>query len=168
MHTGSPGLAVCALALLACQPRAEQAGESTVRDSASAEAGTSAQNVGHSDTMHVYVHNVKAGKEAEYERWVREVWMPSVEKAGQKYPEVRQANKGQRLFAPTQKQKDSSSNYVWLFEPAPPASATTDSWVFPDSFLVAGGYSPRDAAAQAKALWAIVTSADGGEVVRKF
>jgi hypothetical protein len=154
-----------ALLVLACQPRAEQ---STASSSTTANPGVSAENVARSDTMHVYVHKVKAGKEAAYEKWVHDVWMPSVEKAGRKYPEVSQTNKGQRLFAPTQKEKDGSSRYVWLFEPAPPSSATTDSWIFPDSFLVAGGYSASDATAQAKALWAMVTSADGGEVVRKF
>jgi hypothetical protein len=168
MHTRSLGVAGFAIAVLGWQPRAEQAGEPANQSSASAEAEVSAQNIGRSDTLHVYVHNVKAGKEADYEGWVRDVWMPSVEKAGRKYPEVQQANKGQRMFAPTQKQKDGSTNYVWLFEPAPPASAATANWAFPDSFLVAGGYSSSDAAAQAKALWAMVTSAEGGEVVRKF
>jgi hypothetical protein len=139
------------LTVLGCQSRAEMAGEPATRDSALAQTGTSAQAVRHSDTMHVYVHNVKNGKEAEYERWVGEVWMPSIEKAGQKYPEVRQANEGQRLFAPTAKREDG-----------------TEKWTFPDSFLVAGGYSPTEAAAQAKALWALVTTAEGGEVVRKF
>lgn len=153
------------LAVLGCQPRAEHADESGAGDSATARAGRSP---GHSDTMHVYVHNVRASKELEYERWVHDVWMPAVEKAGQRYSEVRQASKGQRLFAPTKKQQDSSANYVWVFEPAPPRSVTTDSWIFPDSFLVAGGYSPRDAAAQAKALWRMVSTANGGEVVRKF
>jgi hypothetical protein len=156
------------LTVLGCQSRAETAGEPATRDSALAEASVSAQAVRRSDTMHVYVHNVKAGKEAEYERWVREVWMRSLEKAGQKYPEVRQANESQRLFAPTAKREDGTSNYVWLFEPAPPSSPVTDSWTFPDSFLVAGGYSPSDADAQAKTLWALVTTAEGGEVVRKF
>lgn len=155
------------LTVVACQPRAEQAGEPAIRDSASEGAGASAQNPSHSDTMHVYIHNVRPGKEAEYERWVGEVWMPSVEKAGKKYPEVREATEGQRLFAHTEKQKDGSTRYVWLFEPAPPSTEATANWTFPDSFLVAGGYSPRDAAAQAKALWAL-TTAEGGEVVRKF
>jgi hypothetical protein len=156
------------LTVLGCQSRAEMAGEPATRDSALAQTGTSAQAVRHSDTMHVYVHNVKNGKEAEYERWVGEVWMPSIEKAGQKYPEVRQANEGQRLFAPTAKREDGTRNYVWLFEPAPPSSPVTEKWTFPDSFLVAGGYSPTEAVAQAKALWALVTTAEGGEVVRKF
>lgn len=156
------------LTVLGCQSRAEKAGEPATSDAASSETGVSSQTARHSDTMHVYVHNVKAGKEAEYERWVREVWMPSLEKAGQKYPEVRQANEGQRLFVPTQKREDGTRNYVWLYEPAPPSSPVTDNWTFPDSFLVAGGYSASDAAAQAKALWALVTTADGGEVVRKF
>jgi hypothetical protein len=117
--------------------------------------------------MHVYIHNVKAGKEAEYERWVREVWMASLKKAGQKYPEIRQGNEGERLFARTEKRQDGTRDYFWLYEPAPPSSPATDSWTFPDSFLVAGGYSPSEAAAQAKALWALVTTAEGGEV-RKF
>jgi hypothetical protein len=156
------------LAVLGCQPRSDQTERHNVDEPASAHADTLAHSATHSDTIHVYVHNVKAGKEADYEQWVREVWMPSVEKAGKKYPEVRQANRGQRLFAPSQKQKDGSSNYVWIFEPAPPSSVVTDSWVFPDSFLVAGGYSPHDAAGQAKALWTMVTFAEGGEVVRKF
>jgi hypothetical protein len=167
MDVRNLGLAGVALAVLACQPRAEQAGEATVRDSALADAGPSVQNAGRSDTLHVYVHHVKAGKEADYETWVRDVWMPAVEKAAQKYPEVGQANQGQRLFAPTQKQKNGSSDYVWLYEPAPPASVATANWIYPDSFLVAGGYSPEEAAAQARALWAMVT-AGGGEVVRKF
>jgi hypothetical protein len=167
MHARSLALVCSLLTVLGCQPRPGESGNSAVDNSASADLPSSALS-GHSDTVHVYVHHVKAGKQADYEKWVREVWMPSTEKAGQKYPEVRQANKGQRLFAPTEKQKDGSSNYVWIFDPAPPSSPRTDRWVFPDSFLVAAGYSRTDAAAQSKMLWAMVTSDEGGEVVRKF
>ena len=156
------------LAVLGCQSRAGEVGDQATRDSAAVEASGLAPAGGHSDTIHVYVHNVKAGKEAEYEQWVREVWMRSLDKASQKYPEVRQANQSQRLFVPTEKRQDGTRNYVWIFEPAPPSSPLTDNWTFPDSFLVAGGYSPTDAAAQAKALWALVTTAEGGEVIRKF
>lgn len=167
MPDGCLAAASLLLALIACEPQGEKAGAPNVRDSASEGVGASAQSPSQSDTMHIYIHNVRPGKEAEYERWVGEVWMPSVEKAGQKYPEVREATKGQRLFAHTAKEKDGSARYVWLFEPAPPSTEATANWSFPDSFLVAGGYSPRDAAAQAKALWAL-TTAEGGEVVRKF
>ena len=110
MHAKCLPLVSIVLAAAGSQARSDQAGGPAVRDTVSLDAGPDAQSLRRSDTMHVYIHNVKAGKEAEYETWVREVWIPSLDKAGQKYPEVSQTNKGQRLFAPTGKQKDGSSN----------------------------------------------------------
>jgi len=118
--------------------------------------------------MQIYMHVVKPGRAAEYERWVGDVWMPAIEKAGQRLPDVREMNSRQRMFKLTDKDKDGSRRYVWLFEPAAPASTTAETWVYPDSFLVAGGMSPTDAAAKSKALSAMLTSAPGGEAVRKF
>lgn len=151
-------LAVLAFAICACRPgEAENPG----RVEASAPAPRA-------DTLHVYVHEVRAGRNADYERWVGDVWMAALRKAGEKHPEVRLATERQRLFARTEPGRDSSTRYFWLFEPSPPSSDALRNWEFPDSFLVAGGFSPQEAAAQAESLQAMVHRMEGGEAVRRF
>ena len=117
-------LLLCVLALTACGDR-QGVARSPSDSTASMAANAPMQAFRQSDTMQIYMHVVKPGKAAEYERWVGEVWMPAIKKAGQKLPDVREMNNRQRMFKLTDKDKDGSTRYMWLFEPAAPASTTT-------------------------------------------
>ena len=68
--------------------RANEAGEVRSDSAAGTARSTSAGAGGtQSDTILVYTHQVKPGREADYERWVRDVWMPALQKAGEEVPD---------------------------------------------------------------------------------
>jgi hypothetical protein len=125
------------------------------RDMAAAEADTAQPRARgrEGDTLLVFLHDIKPGRQKEYEALMTEIWGSALRKAAAAGKEDWQytmtATRDLVPLSPVA--TESTATYVYLIDPAPP-NFLSDSGSFPQALLMDAGYSRDQADSIAKKL----------------
>jgi hypothetical protein len=124
------------------------------------------------DTLLVYLHHVKPGRQKEYEALMAEIWGSALRKAAAAgkgiWPHTITATRD--LMPIRAAPSDSSQVYVYLIDPMPPGFLSDTTYGdFPQNMLMDAGYSPSQADSMAKKLDGMLKAWDGyARVQRNF
>ena len=147
-----------ALLSVSCSPGEPAAGRSSSEQMAggSRADGDSAQALARGregDTLLVFLHHVKPGRQKEYEALMTEIWGSALRKAAAAGKEDWQyTTTATRDLVPLSPvAPESTATYVYLIDPAPP-NFMSDSGSFPQALLTDAGYSRDQADSMAKKL----------------
>jgi hypothetical protein len=125
------------------------------RDMAPAEADSAQSRARgrEGDTLLVFLHHVKPGRQKEYEVLMTEIWGSALLKAAAAGKEDWQyTTTATRDLVPLSPvAPESTATYVYLIDPAPP-NFMSDSGSFPQALLMDAGYSRDQADSMAKKL----------------
>ena len=113
------------------------------------------------DTLLVFLHHVKPGRQKEYEALITEIWGSALRKAAAEGKGDWQSTMtATRDLVPTEAApKDSSATYVYLIDPAPSGFFSDTTGQFPQDLLMDAGYTRERADSIAKKLWGTIREA---------
>jgi hypothetical protein len=135
------------LAVTACSRPEEAPSADPPAAKATAEAGMQPRARGREgDTLLVFLHHIKPGRQKEYEALMTEIWGSALRKAAAAgKADWQYSMTATRDLAPlSATPNDSSPTYLYLIDPAPP-NFLSDSGRFPQALLIDAGYSREQA-----------------------
>jgi hypothetical protein len=145
------------LGVTACsRPDEPPSADQRAAKSTAAETDTQAGARGREgDTLLVYLHHVKPGRQNEYEALMAEIWGSALRKAAAAgkgiWPHAITATRD--LLPIRAAPSDSAQVYVYLIDPMPPGFLSDTTYGdFPENMLMDARYSPKQADSMPKSL----------------